>query len=397
MWNVRKLFAAYGWGRKVKKWLVISAVLFLVSLVGVFAAFAAPTEVEQETSLLNYEHQGRFDYLIQQKASYLFGDIPLETAPEMPEATEIPEDPVVPVKPEIPEVPKIPFTPPSTLKYPIEITDRFDMTFTYKIVPDQYKPVSYSQEIEVKAVLDKPDEESEEVVLVSITTATGPLTVSFSLDASELALSPTTTITADVYATVETATGPIFETFTQSLTIRSKGPLLEVDANLNSTQRTSFRELNYEQSGEFDYSVLLKSGSVWGAVTIRPPSLEPPPPPPSPPPPPPPPPQPPPPPPPPPPPSAKILVPGETIFPDLLDRMDVTFYYRFESDRPLGQVATDVQITAVIEASELWSKKFPLMHAEKSGNFNVSFPLDLTHYLESLEAIRDETGSSAES
>ncbi|GAI07475.1 unnamed protein product, partial [marine sediment metagenome] len=54
------------------------------------------------------------------------------------------------------EVPEIPFTPPSTLKYPIKITDRFDMTFTYELVPDQYGLVSYSEEAEVKAVLRKP-------------------------------------------------------------------------------------------------------------------------------------------------------------------------------------------------------------------------------------------------
>ena len=77
--------------------------------------------------------------------------------------------------------------------------------------------------------------------------------------------------------------------------------------------------------------------------------------------------------------------------------MDVTFYYKLKSDRPPSQVATDVDITAVLEASELWSKSFPLLHTEKSGDFNVSFPLDLVHYLESLEAILAETGASAES
>jgi len=77
--------------------------------------------------------------------------------------------------------------------------------------------------------------------------------------------------------------------------------------------------------------------------------------------------------------------------------VDVTFYYKLASDRPVSQVATDVDITAVLQASELWSKTFPLLHAEKSGNFNVSFPLDLVHYLESLETILAETGASAES
>ena len=77
--------------------------------------------------------------------------------------------------------------------------------------------------------------------------------------------------------------------------------------------------------------------------------------------------------------------------------MEVTFYYKLASDRRLSQVDTDVEITAVLEASKLWVKKFPLLQAEESGNFNVSFPLKLAGYLNSLEAIRTETGAPAES
>jgi len=198
------------------------------------------------------------------------------------------------------------------------------MTFTYELVPHQDELVTrISEEVELKAVLHKPDEEPEEVVLVPTTTRTGPLTVRFSLDASELALSPTTTITADVYTTVETeSTGPIFESFTQSLTIQSEGPLLEVDRNLGSTQRASFGELSYQQIGKFDYSVRLKADSPWGAITIGPPPPPALPPPSS-----------------PltsPPLSSKILGPGEAIFPKLVDKIDVTFYYKLQSDRSLS-------------------------------------------------------------
>ena len=352
--------------------MIVSAGLLLVSLGAVFAAFTPPTKVEGETTLLNYEHRGKFDYRAYQKVSYLFDDILLETSPETEET------------PEIPEITEIPESPPSAPKYPIEITDRFYMTFTYALVPDQDELVTrISEEVEVKAVLQKPDEEPEEVILVPNTTQTGPLSVSFSLDASELALNTATTITANVYATMETDTGPIFETFTQSLIMRKKGSLLEVEENLGSTQRASFGELSYEQIGGFDYSVLLKSNSPWGAITIGPPPVIPPPPPS--------------PPPPPPPLSSKTLGPGETIFLNLLDRIDATFYYALESDRPLNQVASDVEITAVLEGTGLWSKRFPLVSTEKSGDFNVSFTLDVVHYLELLEIIREETGASAES
>ena len=51
----------------------------------------------------------------------------------------------------------------------------------------------------------------------------------------------------------------------------------------------------------------------------------------------------------------------------------------------------------MLEASDLWIKRFPLLYTEESGNFNVSFPLNLAGYLRSLEAIRAETGAYAES
>ena len=93
--------------------MIVSASLLLVSLGAVFAAFTPPTEVEGETTLLNYEHRGKFDYRAYQKVSYLFDDILLETSPETEET------------PEIPEITEIPESPPSAPKYPIEITDAF--------------------------------------------------------------------------------------------------------------------------------------------------------------------------------------------------------------------------------------------------------------------------------
>jgi len=342
--------------------LAISTVLLLASLVCVSVTSALPNEIEQETRLLNYEHQGRFDYLIHQKASYLFGDIPLAPASEASESPESPE------------------STPSSLKYPAEIIDHFNLTFTYELAAEPDKLKIYSAEVEVTAVLQKPDEKAKEVVLVPTTKQRGRFTVSFSMSTDDLASSSTTTITANVYTTIETTdAGPIFESFTQSLTIQSKGLLLEVGKNLGSTQRASFGGFTYEQRGEFDYTVQPRAYTPWASITIGPPQTPPPPPPPA------------------PPLSTKTIGPGETIFAKLIDSMDVTFYYKLASDRRLSQVDTDVEITAVLEASKLWIKRFPLLQAEESGNFNVSFPLNLAGYLKSLEAIRTETGASAES
>jgi hypothetical protein len=343
--------------------LAISTVLLLASLLGVSVTSTLPSEIEQDISLLNYEHQGRFDYLIHQKASYLFDDIPLTSAPEVPKESESPE------------------SEPSNPKYPAEFMDHFDMTFTYELAAEPDKLKTYSAQVEVKAVLRKSNEKVEEVVLIPITKQWEGFTVSFSMDAEDLALSSTTTITANVYATIETTDiGPIFESFTQSLTIQSKGPLLEMSKNLGSTQRASFGGFSYEQVGKFDYTVQPRAYTPWVGINIGPPQPPPPPPPSL-----------------APPLSSKTIGPGETIFPKLIDSMNVTFYYKLVSDRNLSQVDTDVEITAVLEAPKLWTKRFLLLQAEESGNLNVSFPLNLAGYLRSLEAIRTETGASAES
>jgi len=340
---------------------VLISIVLLASIFGVYKTFTLPTEIEEQITALNYEHQGEFDYLAYLHASYLFGDIPLETNLE---ANEIPEG------------------LPSAPKYPAEIIDAFDITFNYRFVPD--KPVTkISEQVEVNAVLhNTPPIEQEEVILVPMTNQTGDFTIGFSANVSDLASSSTTTITANVYTTVETDTGPMFESFTQSLTIKSKGPLLEVDRNLTDTRRSSFGELSYEQSGEFVYSLRLKPDSPFGAITLSPPSPKPLPPPP----------------PPPPPPSAKTLGPGETIFTKLLDRMDATFSYRFESDLPVRQITEEVEINAVLEAPGGWTKTFVLVpRTEKSGAFTVSFPLDaedFSYFSDVLRTVKRETGVS---
>jgi len=339
------------------KAIFITSIVLLALIFGVYQAFTTPAEIEEQITGLNYEHKGEFDYLAYLHASYLLDDIPLETSLETNES---------------------PVGPPSTPKYPGEIINTFDMTFTYRFIPD--KPVTkISEQVEVKAVLNKPGAGPEEVILVPTTGRTGDFTVSFSANVSDLASSSTTTIKANVYTTVETDTGPMFESFTQSLTIESKGPLLEVSTNLTNTQQASFGELSYEQSGEFDYSVRLKSDSPWGAITLNPPSLAPPEPPVL--------------------PSATTLGSGEAIPHRLFDRMEVTFSYSLESDRSVSQVAEEVEINAILVNPGVWSKTFVLVPlTKKRGDFTVTFPLDnedFNHFIDVYKAIGKETGVSA--
>jgi hypothetical protein len=320
--------------------LTIVTIILIGSLFGFYKAFTLPSEVVEETTLVNYEHRGEFDYVAHINASYLFGDIPLETDDTTPKY------------------------PPANPKYPIEMIGSFDMSFNYRFVIDT--PVTTSQDVEVTAVIYKPDADKEEVTLVPERTETGDFTVDFSLVGNELDFNSPITINATVYTTVKTDKEPILESFTQSLAMRPVGPFLEIDRILTESQQASFGNLDYEQIGEFDYSIRLKPTSPFGAITLKPPSATPtttatlP--------------------------SATTLGPGEPLYSSLLDSLDVDYSYTFRSDVRVNQITESVEINAIIENPDVWSKTFVLVPlTEKNGDFTVTFPLDT----EDLEYFRD--------
>ena len=348
--------------------LILGSIAIAAAIVGLYKAYTLPLKIEEDATLVNYEHEGKFDYLVYLKPSYLFGPEPQEPPPPPP--------------------PPPPSPPPSDLKYPTEMIDRFHITFVYRFVPD--KPVTgVSEEVEVIAIVQRPDEEEEEIILVEKTSEMGDFTIYFKLHMDDDIpggdiSGGDITINAYVYTTVETDTGLIFEAFTQSLGMRSQGPLLEVDGDLNQTELGYVGGLSYEQQGEFDYEVRLKPDSPFGEITLKRPSVPPP--------------APPAPPTLPPPPPAKTIGPGEVIISKLVDRMDATFDYTFMCDQPISELTEEVTIIATLENPEVWSKTFVLVPpTTKSESFSIGFPLDINHFTETLEAIRSETGVPAES
>ncbi len=337
--------------------LATSAILLIVSLLGVYKVYSLPTEraVAEEVTLVDYQHQGKFDYAAYLKPSYLYG----------------------------PEPQKPPPSPPEIMKYPTGIIDRLNLSFSYRLVPD--KPVErISGEVEVRAIVRSPGAgEEQEVILIPRTSRAVDFTVNFPLDFSDnvsddyITISDNITgseimITAYVYTTVETDTGPVFESFTQSLPIRVNGPLIEVEGNLNHAASGFVGELNYEQYGEFDYEVYLKPGSGFGSIILKPPhEISPPPAP------------------------LKTVRNPRTIMSELLDGMDVSFYYHLESSQPINKLDEAVTMEAILENPQIWSKTIELVPlTDKSGDFTVSFPLDLKQFSEIFDTIRQETGVS---
>ena len=75
---------------KVSKWFVIiSLAVFVVSVPWLLVSYNLPDEVEQKATLVEYEHQGRFDYLVYLKPSYLFGPPPQEPLPNQKYPAEL--------------------------------------------------------------------------------------------------------------------------------------------------------------------------------------------------------------------------------------------------------------------------------------------------------------------
>ncbi len=91
------------------------------------------------------------------------------------------------------------------------------------------------------------------------------------------------------------------------------------------------------------------------------------------------------------------IQPGQGIFTRLIDRMEASFSFDFESNKPVENLKTEADIVAVIEAAGIWSRTFPLLHLQESDNFTVDVPLDMAGYIELMEAFRNETGVSPES
>lgn len=316
-----------------RRWLVVfSAILLVGLLVGLVSAYRAPDMLEQETSLLEYQHRGEFDYEVYLKPSYLYGTPQQDLPPNQ--------------------------------KFPAAIVDSIDFTFHYSPVADA------PAEVWIDAVLQNPGIWQKAIELVPPTGIASDSDVSFSLDVDainavfdivegEIGITSTSR-NVDISAFVGTAE----EYSVYTLAIKLGATLIEVDNNLRIDQASG--------TGEFSYVVNLKPNSIYDTETIaspQSPATS----------------------------SVTILGPGDIIFPQLVDKIDITFDYSFGSDKSIEPIATDLEIMVVLKAGDIWAKEFLLFEASESGDFNVKFSLDLPYYLDMLKNIASETGVPAES
>jgi len=342
---------------KINKWTrraaTISAVLFVIALIGLLAGSALPTQLEEEVSLLSYEHDGRFDYLVYLKPSYLFG-------PE----------------------PQQPSEPPTSNYYPTAFIedDTIDMSFRYQTNTPLFEEIQ--QGVKVEAVLRNGDIWQKTLELVPITEKTGSFKVEFELDLDEInelfdTIDEETEIKTSsrevtIVATVGLGGHLESDTFVQSLPIRLSKSVLEIGAELVKMVPDASGEI--EAQGSFDYTIYLEENSLYETSTLKPPATTPYA-----------------------PPEQKTLGVGPVIPSELVDRMETSYYYEFQASRPVTDLAEEVTITATLGSPDLWSKSFVLVPSTReTGSFRVDFPVDIVYLNELLENIRTETGTAGE-
>jgi hypothetical protein len=341
---------------KINRWtkraFTISAALFIIALIGLLAGSMLPTQFEQEVSLVSYDHNGRFDYLVYLKPSYLFG----------PEPQEAPE------------------APPSS-HYPIAIIDNpVYMSFRYQTDTPLFQEIQ--QGVKVEAILQNGDIWQKALELVPVTAETGSFKVEFELDLDDIndlfdTIDEETGIQTSSREVTLVATVGLGEhlestSFEQRLPLRLSKTVLEIGGELVKTVVNDSDEA--EAQGSFDYTIYLEDNALYDTTTITSPPATPYT-----------------------PPEQKTLGVGPVIPYELVERMDTSYYYQFHSSRPVTDLAEEVTITATLEAPDLWSKSFVLVPSTREkGNFKVDFPVDIVYLNELLNNIRTETGTSGE-
>ena len=92
-------------------------------------------------------------------------------------------------------------------------------------------------------------------------------------------------------------------------------------------------------------------------------------------------------------PPPQTLGPGLVYFPKIIDSIEASFSYQFDCDKPVSEQSEEVEVTAIIENPDRWSKSLVLVpKTKKEGNFSISFPIDLNYLTEVSDAIGRETG-----
>jgi len=326
--------------------LAVTSVLFIGAVIGVFAGFNVPTEREKHVTHLTYDIEGSFGHQAYGKST-----------------------------------PEVETTP----RYFMKIIDSIDVHYSYQFLTGE--PVTdVTEEVEISAIVSSPGVWQTEVILVPKTEQVGAFTISFPLERStfsdlaanitaELGVgttSPDVVLKASVHTTARTKAGTISDNFIQTYRVKLTSTILEWDSQPVLSEMRYAKGLRYVHHGNFGYTIQLKDNILFGPVTMVSEIL--------------------------PPGDPVALEPSESYDSETIDRIEGTFSYKVESSEGLSQVINEVEVTAMGGKAEGWHETFVLVpRRQETGDFSVTFPLDVPLFYAIIKSIEKETDASASS
>ncbi|HUU65534.1 MAG TPA: DUF5305 family protein [Dehalococcoidales bacterium] len=325
--------------------LLVTGALFLGAIIGVVAGFSVPTEKEEEVTHLTYDIEGTFDH-------QAYGKPP-------PDKKEIESNP----------------------RYFNKIINSIEVQFSYQFLPEE--PVtSVTEEVTITAILDCRDWQKE-VELVPPQEKQGDFSISFPLDTTPLVIlagniteqlgaapcTPDIILKATVHTVAQTAAGVLEADFFQTTVVKLTSSILEWDRELALSQIGYSKGFRYEHRGNFSYAISLKPNILLGAITIKPVI---------------------------PPPVVPVaLKQTDSYDSETTDRIDSTFTYKFTSDETLKRVINEVEVTATLGKEGDWQETFVLApESQQTGDFSLTFPLDVPLFYAIIKSVEEETGTS---
>jgi hypothetical protein len=343
------------WLRAVSLVLLFS--MFGFSMHGVCRAYSMPAQIEEPVALVNYQHNGLLDHTAYINPGYFADGTYVETTEDEERAL-----------------------------YFTNIIDNIDIGFDYGFVSEA-QVTNQSSEAEIVAIVTGPSGWQKEVLLHSESNLGSSFTVNFPLELEEFDglindieeelgfRSPefemenayTLVIEARVHCTADVEDGHIDDIFVQSMQIDVNVSTLRWDNQLALAQRKSSGGFSYKHQGSFSYTLALKENSLYGSGTIIKEPYEWP--------------------------SASTPMTGNIYFNRITDVIVGSFSYQFLCDKPVNELTEEVEVTAILENPEVWSKTFVLVtKTYTSGDFRVGFALDVNYLAELTDTLRNELG-----
>jgi hypothetical protein len=318
---------------------------------------------------VNYEHRGEFDYLVYLKPNSLYGS-------SQPQEKETDQE-TIPV-------------------FFRNIIDEAWLAFSYNFSCGQ--PLSsVTNKVVISAIAENPDMWQKEIPILEETHGSQHVSVEFPLDLESLEsvvddieqeigvrgyYQNQFVIRAAVHTTAVTASGQIIEDyFSHEITVTFQAYTFTLDGSLERSDAGIEDGVSYSEKGRFDYEVYLKPNMLYEIDVLRSEAL---------------------------PatestsaaesPSLAPLGPGLTYFPSIVDSIKAIFSYQFLSDEPMVNLVEEVEVTAVLEYPDMWSKSFTLVpRTSYNGPFVVDFPVDIKAFDAITDTLRSELGLGAAS